>query len=1126
MSAFNAGWSAWGGGGSSAARKRPDGSGAGPGRQSRPSTSRATMFLIRFLIVVILAQALYIVKLKVSQQRRLMLEEERDNNGDNGNKNTRNDEAGSSDTISGIETGLRTPTITELSGTGSQTATISTQPDIITVTHEDADTGSVSTGDGKQPSELPRGDNAGVTVAGGGEREGSEEQGADELGQESEMESKDEEEVGSRREASERAAEAEAEAGGRRGAQAEPGEEETGARDGSGEADGTSRGQGEGEGQGQVNGALAQLRGGAFKREAEGAERGGVEGASGAGAGGEGEGGGESEGESEGEGKREGEGGGEGGWEPLRGPAEGMSCRAWLEEQDELTVGRDFERRPVRVASSEVRVFPSSMLFHKVSAPAEGMSCRAWLEERGWRNKMTGLLGGILRGDQCEWLPASAGLFSSPHPSQSAPPRSTFPPCEQVKRWDCDVPCEFVSAGDDVDASLTYAGPGKMVKRWECDVPCEFVSAGDDVDASLTGGQDGAALSPSSPSLRHPNHHPSLPPFSPPPFPPPQQVKRWECDVPCEFVSAGDDVDASLRYAVAGKMVLRSPLPPLIPQAPPPSPFPRIAPLPPVQVKRWDCDVPCEFVSAGDDVDASLTYAVPGKMVLRSMEARSYYPANDPAVSRGAYSVVMTVHYDSDVPVQYGSWEEYDIMRPPVPKTADAIAAAFISNCAANNFRLKAVEELQKFFPVHSYGRCLNNRPYEHDKLAVIQRYKFTLAFENSCEPDYITEKFWQSLVAGSVPVIVGPPNIADFVPDNSSYLYIQSEEDISRVARQMQAIAADDEAYNNMLEWKRSGPSDQFIANVDLSAVHSSCRLCVLLADRIRTQEIAASRKPRPCRCESVDSGKKQLTYHLYVRERGTYRYTSVFLTSTSLTLPGLRRAIRRTFKKKGYKPVWVGKRPAVLASEKRIKALRMRRSVQQQPQRSRGSAFGSLACVKAVGLPSLLLFAVVVVFNRHFQLIASPFSKRTASSHLFSASRRRRFSSKSRLKRAVERAAGRGFREPEWDSEGYVSASTLGQLAQEASINGTVVILVCSYGYADFLLNWAVYAGELGYGRNFLVFVEDRETFDLLRRRFPRQVRCDTLEVLRTGGEMARAGDRAGGGGGAQGSRAGGGD
>ncbi|GJP59662.1 hypothetical protein CLOP_g14385 [Closterium sp. NIES-67] len=637
MSAFNSGWSAWGGGGPSGAKKRQDGGGAGPGRQARQSSNRGTMFLIRFLIVVILVQALYIVKLKVSQQRRLILEEGRGNNGDGGN--TRAAEAADSDKFPGIEGGQEHPKSSQEQlgkdsslgiattadsadsvGAGNQAAAISTQPDGTTVT---PGTETASNGDEKQSVELPRGDNAVVTLAGGSEGEGSGEQGAGELGEESEMDSKDEEEVGSRREASERAAEAEA--GARAGAETDAGEPEAGGRDGSGEAGVTSAGQRQAEGQGQ-----------------------------------------------------------------------GMSCRAWLEEQDAVAVGRDFERQPVRVAANEV--------------------------------------------------------------------------------------------------------------------------------------------------------------------------------------------------------------------------------------KRWDCDVPCEFVGEGDDVDGSLTYAVPGKMVLRSMEARSYYPINDPAIARKSHSVVMTVHYDSDVPVQYGSWEEYDIMRPPVPKTADAIAAAFISNCAANNFRLKAVEELQKFFTVHSYGRCLNNRPYEHDKLAVIQRYKFSLAFENSCEPDYITEKFWQSLVAGSVPVVVGPPNIADFVPDNNSYLHIPTEADIPRVAQQMQALASDDEAYNKMLEWKRSGPSDQFITNVDLSAVHSSCRLCVLLADRIRTHEIAVSSRPRPCRCESVsESGKKQLTYHLYVRERGTYQFTSVFLTKDSLTLPGLRRAIRRTFKKKSYKPVWVGKRPAVLASEKRIKALRI---------------------------------------------------------------------------------------------------------------------------------------------------------------------------------------------------------
>lgn len=42
---------------------------------------------------------------------------------------------------------------------------------------------------------------------------------------------------------------------------------------------------------------------------------------------------------------------------------------------------------------------------------------------------------------------------------------------------------------------------------------------------------------------------------------------------------------------------------------------------------------------------------------------------------------------------------------------------------------------------------------FEHvvDKVETLKRYKFSLAFENSNEEDYVTEKFFQSLVAGTV---------------------------------------------------------------------------------------------------------------------------------------------------------------------------------------------------------------------------------------------------------------------------------------------------------------------------------------------------------------------------------------
>ncbi|KAI7981833.1 putative fucosyltransferase-like protein [Camellia lanceoleosa] len=85
-------------------------------------------------------------------------------------------------------------------------------------------------------------------------------------------------------------------------------------------------------------------------------------------------------------------------------------------------------------------------------------------------------------------------------------------------------------------------------------------------------------------------------------------------------------------------------------------------------------------------------------------------------------------------------------MAPLEPKEK-ALAAAFISNCGARNFRLQALEALEKAdIKIDSYGNCHRNRD---GRVQALKRYKFSLAFENSNEEDYVTEKFFQSLVAG-----------------------------------------------------------------------------------------------------------------------------------------------------------------------------------------------------------------------------------------------------------------------------------------------------------------------------------------------------------------------------------------
>ncbi|KFK39282.1 hypothetical protein AALP_AA3G224400 [Arabis alpina] len=335
------------------------------------------------------------------------------------------------------------------------------------------------------------------------------------------------------------------------------------------------------------------------------------------------------------------------------------------------------------------------------------------------------------------------------------------------------------------------------------------------------------------------------------------------------------------------------------------------------------CSVDCTFGTSSDKKpDAAFGLAhQPGTLtIIRSMESAKYYHENDLAQARRrGYDIVMTTSLSSDVPVGYFSWAEYDIMAPVQPKTEKALAAAFISNCGARNFRLQALEALMETdVMIDSYGSCHRNKDGRVGKVEALKHYKFSLAFENTNEEDYVTEKFFQSLVAGSVPVVVGAPNIEEFAPSPDSFLHIKQMTDIEPVAKRMKYLADNPVAYNQTLRWKQDGPSDSFKALVDMAAVHSSCRLCIFVATRIREQEekIHEFRK-RPCKCTR---GSKTV-YHLYVRERGRFDMESIFLKDGNLTLEALKSAVLAKFKSLRHEPIWKKERPASLRGDSELR-------------------------------------------------------------------------------------------------------------------------------------------------------------------------------------------------------------
>ncbi|KAJ8766625.1 hypothetical protein K2173_001145 [Erythroxylum novogranatense] len=344
--------------------------------------------------------------------------------------------------------------------------------------------------------------------------------------------------------------------------------------------------------------------------------------------------------------------------------------------------------------------------------------------------------------------------------------------------------------------------------------------------------------------------------------------------------------------------------------------------------KEWKtCNVGCEFEfnrSSNPDAAFGLPLQYGTMTVHRSMESAQYYQENniDTALRRG-YDVVMTTSLSSDVPVGYFSWAEYDMMAPVQPKTEKALAAAFISNCGARNFRLQVLDALERLkVKIDSFGACHHNRDGRVDKLETLKRYKFSLAFENSNEEDYVTEKFFQSLVAGTIPVVVGAPNIQEFAPAPGSILHIKELEDVKTVAKTMNYLAGNPEAYNQSLKWKYEGPSDSFKALLDMAAVHSSCRLCIHLATIIRQKEESnPGFKKRPCKC----TRGLETVFHLYVRERGRFEMESIFLRSGDLTITALEREVLKKFKSVKHIPIWKEERPESIRGGDELKVYRI---------------------------------------------------------------------------------------------------------------------------------------------------------------------------------------------------------
>jgi hypothetical protein len=230
------------------------------------------------------------------------------------------------------------------------------------------------------------------------------------------------------------------------------------------------------------------------------------------------------------------------------------------------------------------------------------------------------------------------------------------------------------------------------------------------------------------------------------------------------------------------------------------------------------------------------------KWVAWSAESEANYPLLADPEFMSQFDLTVTYRRDADVVLagfQCEEWLPYE--PPPLPAARESAPAVYFASSAFDRSgRDDYARELMRHMQVDSYGRSLNNRALPDDqgrrtKLETIARYRFTLAFENSVAHDYVTEKFYDPLLVGSVPVYLGAPNVAELAPASGSYIDVGDFAGPAELAAHLLRVAADEDEYDSYLAWRSKPLDPRFVALAEQQRENGFRRLCRLLASARR---------------------------------------------------------------------------------------------------------------------------------------------------------------------------------------------------------------------------------------------------------------------------------------------------